>query len=121
MGSISLYDVSYLSFVVPGAVLVGVFSYFTRSQKMGEVEFAAWSFVWGAAMFITFSVMGVFPADAPITSFSSLLGAFVSWAFIMSFIVVVIGYVAACVANRSLIRNFQSKLFDFAGTPNRTK
>jgi len=72
---------AYLLFVVPGFCLVWTYRHFTESGKIGEFEYAAWSFLWGVVVFVLFCLIVSwehisFP-PVPLNDLGALLGSLV--------------------------------------------
>ncbi len=47
MENLSIGDLHFLFFIIPGFLVVWTFRYFTKPEKNGDFEFLGLSFVWG--------------------------------------------------------------------------
>jgi hypothetical protein len=106
----------YLLFVVPGFCLVWTYRHFTRSQKIGEFEYAVWSFLWGVPLLLCFGWIASWrhdpllqtPLNSPGAVLGSLVGISLSIAIGGSFL---LGFVAAFLSRIGLFGWINKKLF----------
>ena len=57
MNYLSLGELHFLIFIVPGFLTVWTFRYFTHSNKRGDFELLGLSFVWGLVMLLFFELI----------------------------------------------------------------
>lgn len=121
MESISISDAGYLLFVIPGGVLVWTYKHFTKSAKMGEFEYALWSFIWGVVIFLlevkvlelTHTDLPNTPTNDPAAFIGSLLGFSLA---IATSLAIPIGYIAALLVNRGFFGRTYKFLLKIAKT-----
>lgn len=85
--------ITYLLFVIPGFCFVWTFRHFTKAQKIGEFEYAVWSFIFGSVIFLLFGCIQIYrKMEMPVVDFSdpsqllgALLGTGLGLAIVMSF------------------------------------
>ncbi len=110
--------IGYLLFVVPGFFLVWTYRHFTNAEKIGEFEYAAWSFFFGVFLFIAdiyiLSINNKSLPPIPINNIADLLGSIIgiSLGIVLgsSFL---IGYIGAFISRMGLFRWVDKKLFKF--------
>jgi hypothetical protein len=107
--------ISYLLFVVPGFCFVWTYKHFTKAQKIGEFEYAAWSFLWGVPLLLLvnkiISLLHINLPAIPPNNPAALLGSFAGFSFCSAIIVFPLGFFAAWIAHRGLFQWIDKKLF----------
>lgn len=113
---IDLSYAGYLLFVVPGFCSVWTYRHFTESGKMGEFEYAVWSFLWGVPQFLFFGFIASWEKTAslsiPLNNPGAILGSLVGISLVLvlgeSFIS---GFIAARLSRGGLFIWIDKKLF----------
>jgi len=112
---------SYLLFVIPGFCLVWTYRHFTKSSKIGEFEYAAWSFLWGVPQFLLagfiiswrHASLPAVPPNNPGALLGSLVGISSGLAIGGSFL---LGFTAAHLSRTGLFSWIDKKLFQLIET-----
>lgn len=105
---------AYLLFIFPGFCFVWTYRHFTKKPKLGEFEYAAWSFLFGILMFwIVFSTGGeeldfMMDLNKPFELFSHGLGAGLGVALAASF---PLGFMGAVISKWGLFTWIDKILF----------
>ena len=60
MDKLSVGDITFLLFVIPGFLVVWTFRYFSKAKIQGEFEYLGLSFVWGMILFFIVAVLSYF-------------------------------------------------------------
>jgi hypothetical protein len=109
--AISISDFNYLIFIIPGFITVWTFRYFTRSEKKGEFETIAWSFIWGTFFFFVPQwikhAFGGSYLNTPLDNIGALYGVMLGLSVFSPFL----GFVGACFVNRSMFQRIKKFLF----------
>jgi len=108
---ISPNDYQYLLFIVPGFVLVATYRYFVRSEKSSQFELAAFSFVWGMALFVIFTYFYNNGSDEKglLASFEGVFTAAVASSVLFA---LPIGFFGAWFVHREVFKFIKQKLFN---------
>ena len=110
--------IGYALFVIPGFVLVWTYRHFTRAPKIGEFQYAAWSFFWGVIEFMVlvgipiqlgYTHLPTVPLDNPAALLGSLVGISVPLAAIGSF---PLGFIGAQISRAGFFKFIDKKLFN---------
>lgn len=101
MESLSISGIAYLLFVVPGATLIWSYRHFAgrQAQYLNDIEYAAWSFIWGALLFwVVVALVQKFGTgfpEIPLSNPAAALGGFTATAILTAFFSVPLGYITA--------------------------
>jgi hypothetical protein len=114
----------YILFVIPGFTLVWTYRHFTKATKIGEFEYAAWSFLWGVILFLTTgtllkfqnSILPSVPLNDIGAVIGSLLGISLGTAMSLSF---PLGLVGVVIARLGFFDWIDKKLFKLLSVFNR--
>jgi len=103
-------------FVIPGFALVWTFRHFTKVPKIGEFEYAAWSFLWGVFLTMFFGVLlkiehnpgPILPLDNPAAYLGGLIGYALAVATGLAF---PLGFIGAAISERGFFKWIDKQLF----------
>jgi hypothetical protein len=108
--------IGYLLFVFPGFCFLWTYRHFTRAPKMGEFEWAGWSFVFGVLLFfLTMYLVGITGTELPaisLTDPAAALGGFLGTGLgITTAASFPLGFACAVVSKKGLFSKVDRALF----------
>lgn len=113
--------IGYILLIIPGFLTIWTYRYFTKATKLGDFEYAAWSFVWGMILLFALYYLGKirgkeFPMipDYSLEAFmGGVLGTGIGISILISFPVGFIGAILSKLGAFRFLNVLFSKLFDF--------
>ncbi len=112
---ISASDLNYLLFVIPGFMVIWSYRHFTRAEKMGEFEYAAWSLIWGIFFMMATYTWGNFIGrpfpNIALDNLGGLNGVIAA----LTPLAVLIGYVGAVLYHRFYLSKIHKLLLSWVG------
>jgi hypothetical protein len=111
-----LTTIGYLLFIVPGFCLVWTYRHFTKAEKIGDFEYAIWSFLWGSVLLILIAkliqirhiLLPSISMDEPILLAAAFLGMGLA---IIVVLALPLGYIGALLCKLRLFEWIDKKLF----------
>ncbi len=106
----------YLLFVIPGFVLIWTYRHFTKAKKIGEFEYAAWSFFWGAALFLVVigivTKFGYAPVPVPLNNPAAIIGSLVAISLALATVgAIPLAFIGAQISRMGLFKFVDKGLF----------